>query len=198
MLRIPARNVYPRQARPALYTHNYYGTPTPHPAALSLPGVPSPVSGRGRGSIYDFILFIKCSSFSLSLSPPSPSSSATMSMMIFTIFCVHLSHSLGPRGRSRGPKEPVGHSRHSILALSISGVMTNAVCNYCIYSVSALIVQHRTRSHPMPASLPFPCHVHLLPHASCRSETAKRYQKCRILITPRMGAHFVCYVLCLN
>lgn len=176
MLRIPARNVYPRQARPALYIHNYYGTPTPHPASLSRPGVPSLVSGRGN--IYDFILFIKCSSFSLFPSPPSPSSSATMSMMIFTIFCVHLSHSLGPRGRSRGPKEPVGHSRHSILALSISGVMTNAVCNYCIYSVSALIVQHRTRSHPMTASLP----SLLSPHAtSCHMPhvAAKRQKDIR-------------------
>lgn len=169
MLRIPARNVYPRQARPAIYIHNYYGTPTPHPVSLSLPGVPSPVSGRGRGNIYDFILFIKCSSFSLSRSPPSLSSSGTMSMMIFTIFCVHLSHSLGPRGRSRGPKEPVGHSRHSILALSISGVMTNAVCNYCIYSVSALIVQHRTRSHPIPAShaLLASCHM---PHVAAKRQ----------------------------
>lgn len=74
MLRIPARNVYPRQARPALYIHNYYGTPTPHPVSLSLPGVPSPVSARGN--IYDFILFIKCSSFSLSFSP-------------FSLFCCH-------------------------------------------------------------------------------------------------------------
>lgn len=181
--------------RGLLYIYTIIMAPLPRFPAPSLSlGVPSLVSGRG--SIYDFILFIKCSSFSLSLVLPLlASSAATMSMMIFTIFCVHLSHSLGPRGRSRGPKEPVGHSRHSILALSISGVMTNAVCNYCIYSVSALIVQHRTRSHPMPASLPFPC---LMPHASCRSETAKRYQKCRILITPRMGAHFVCYVLCLN
>lgn len=167
MLRIPARNVYPRQARPALYIHNYYGTPTPHPAAHSLSlGVPSPVSGRG--SIYDFILFIKCSSFSLFPSPPSPSSSATMSMMIFTIFCVHLSHSLGPRGRSRGPKEPVGHSRHSILALSISGVMTNAVCNYCIYSVSALIVQQDSLAPyasqpPLPLPHATSCHTCLMP-----------------------------------
>lgn len=36
MLRIPARNVYPRQARPALYIHNYYGTPTPLPCSASL------------------------------------------------------------------------------------------------------------------------------------------------------------------
>lgn len=36
MLRIPARNVYPRQARPALYIHNYYGTPTPLSSLLSL------------------------------------------------------------------------------------------------------------------------------------------------------------------
>lgn len=51
----------------------------------------------------------------------------------------------------------------------------------------------RQDSHPVSLLCPSPPPA--MPHASSRCETAKRYQKCRILITPRMG-HISCATFC--
>lgn len=116
---------------------------------------------KDRRIIYDFILFIKCPTFSLLLL-------LLLLMLIlmrrcrwwylqfFAYICRIV---LGLALTLCWPFAP-----HSSQTLSISGVMTNAVCNYCIYFV-ALISQKDSLlfpSHLISQYLYTPCHM---PHA---------------------------------
>lgn len=160
-------------------------------------------SGKGRGNIYDFILFIKCSSFLLPLLlAVSLSLPLSLALSLFwparwwyLQFFAYICRIV--RAPVSRPQEPVGHSRHSSPALSISGVMTNAVCNYCIYSVSAHWSRRRTRTSSRLSTLPASCR---LPPATCLMSlrNGKKISEMSHINNAPDGAHFVCYVLCLN